>query len=294
MARKQHGGVAPTALAGLSAQDTTITASEDDNITIDPRGTGLFEIKGNQRINDAGELRFGDTDSSNYVAFKAAGTVSSNVTWTLPTADATTANQSLVSDGAGTLSFVTTGAQITDDTTDSSPEYLIFGTATSGTLLNVSTSSTKLTYTPSTGEINCDALLVDGTARFLVTENTYTASHGLALADRNKVVNMNNSASATVTVEADATTNFPIGSVLYVNRTGAGTVALQGAAGVTLSRSGTLSPNEEIYIRKRSANSWIVVDSPTSLSASGGTVSAGGGFTIHTYSSTGAATFVVG
>jgi len=295
MARKVHGGiVGGSGLGGLSATDTTLTAREDDNIRIDPTGTGVFEVDGNQVMLGTSEIRFADTDSSNYVAFKAAGTVGSNVTWTLPTADATTANQSLVSDGSGTLSFVTTGAQITDDTTDSSPEYLIFGTATSGTLLNVSTSSTKLTYTPSTGEINCDALLVDGTARFLVTENTYTASHGLALADRNKVVNMNNSASATVTVEADATTNFPIGSVLYVNRTGAGTVALQGAAGVTLSRSGTLSPNEEIYIRKRSANSWIVVDSPTSLSASGGTVSAGGGFTIHTYSSTGAATFVVG
>lgn len=292
MARKQHGGVAPTALAGLSAQDTTITASEDENITIDPRGTGLFEIKGNQRINDAGDLRFADSDSSNYVAFKAAGTVSSNVTWTLPSADAVTANQSLVSNGSGTLSWVTTGAQITDDTSDSSPEYLLFGTATSGTLLNVSTSSSKLTYTPSTGEVNCDTMLVDGIVRYLITENTYTASHSFTLADRNKVVNMNNTSAATLTVEPDATTNFPVGSIIYVNRTNTGTVSLAAGAGVTLSKTGSFAQNEEIYIRKRAANTWMIVDAPKSLSGTGGAVSAAAGFAIHTYTG-GSSTFEV-
>lgn len=286
MARKVHGGiVGGSGLGGLSATDTTLTARENDNITIDPTGTGVFEVDGNQVMLGTSEIRFADTDSSNYVAFKAAGTVGSNVTWTLPTADATTANQSLVSNGSGTLSFVTTGAQITDDTTDSSPEYLIFGTSTSGTLLNVSTSSTKLTYTPSTGEINCDAILVDGTARYLITENTYTASHSLVLGDRNKVVNMNNSSSANVTVEPDITTNFPVGSVVYINRTGTGTVTLTAGAGVTLTRTGGFGANEEIYIRKRAANSWMVVDSPSNLSASGGTVAVGSGYNYNTFTS---------
>lgn len=293
MARKVHGGiVGGSGLGGLSATDTTLTARENDNIRIDPTGTGLFEVDGNQIMLGTSEIRFGDTDSSNYVAFKAAGTVGSNVTWTLPTADATTANQSLVSDGSGTLSFVTTGAQITDDTTDSSPEYLIFGTATSGTLLNVSTSSTKLTYTPSTGEINCDAILVDGTARYLITENTYTASHSVGLADRNKVINMNNSSAATLTVENDATTNFPIGSIVYMNKTGTGAVSLAAAAGVSLTKEGDFADNEEIYIRKRSANNWIVIEVPVPPSGSGGSVSASGGYSIHAYTS-GTSTFDV-
>ena len=293
MARKVHGGiVGGSGLGGLSATDTTLTAREDDNIRIDPTGTGLVELDGNTVLRNASELRFGDTDSSNYVAFKAAGTVGSNVTWTLPSADAVTANQSLVSNGSGTLSFVTTGAQITDDTTDSSPEYLIFGTATTGTLLNVSTSSTKLTYTPSTGEVNCDALLVDGTVRYLLTENTYTASHNFVLADRNKVVNMNNTSAATLTIDPDATTNFPVGSMIHINRTNSGTVALAAGAGVTLSKTGSFGANEEIYIRKRAANSWIVVDAPKSLSASGGAVTSAAGYSIHTYTS-GSSTFEV-
>jgi hypothetical protein len=288
MARKVHGGiVGGSGLGGLSATDTTITAREDDNIRIDPTGTGLVELDGDTVLRDTSELRFGDSDSSNYVAFKSPGTVGSNVTWTLPSADATTANQSLVSNGSGTLSFVTTGAQITDDTTDSTPEYLIFGTATTGTLLNVSTSSSKLTYTPSTGEINCDAMLVDGVVRSLFTENTYTASHSVALADRSKVINMNNAASATLTVEPDVTTNFPIGSVVYINRTGTGNVTLANGSGVTLTRTGNFAQNEEIYIRKRAADSWIVVDTPTALEASGGSISASGGYNVHTFTNPG-------
>ena len=288
MARKVHGGiVGGSGLGGLSATDTTLTAREDDNIRIDPTGTGLVELDGNTVLRNASELRFGDTDSSNYVAFKAAGTVGSNVTWTLPSADAVTANQSLVSNGSGTLSFVTTGAQITDDTTDSSPEYLIFGTATSGTLLNVSTSSTKLTYTPSTGEVNCDALLVDGTVRSLTTENSKTTDHTLELADRNRVVSFSGGSPQTCTVPNNSAVAFPIGSLVYINRVGAGTVTLTKSAGVTLTSEGLFGSDEEIYIRKRDTNAWMVVDATTGASASGGSVSSGGGYAINTFNTGG-------
>jgi hypothetical protein len=53
-------------------------------------------------------LRFADSDSSNWVAFQAPATVSSNVTWTLPAADGTS-NQALVTNGSGTLSWATAG-----------------------------------------------------------------------------------------------------------------------------------------------------------------------------------------
>ncbi len=53
-----------------------------------------------------GDLRFGDSDSSNYVAFQAPATVASNITWTLPGADGTS-GQVLSTDGAGTLSWTT-------------------------------------------------------------------------------------------------------------------------------------------------------------------------------------------
>jgi hypothetical protein len=60
----------------------------------------------NVQVGATGEIRFADTDSSNYVGLKAAGTVASNVTFTLPTADGS-ADQVLKTDGSGNLSFTT-------------------------------------------------------------------------------------------------------------------------------------------------------------------------------------------
>jgi hypothetical protein len=59
---------------------------------------------GNVTINAQGDLRLADSDSSNWVALQAPVTVASNLTFTAPAADGT-ADQSLVTDGAGALSF---------------------------------------------------------------------------------------------------------------------------------------------------------------------------------------------
>src|SRR3989338_7675904 len=53
-----------------------------------------------------GDLRLADSDSSNYVALQSPGTVASNVTLTLPSDDGT-ANQVLLTDGSGGLSWAT-------------------------------------------------------------------------------------------------------------------------------------------------------------------------------------------
>ena len=58
------------------------------------------------RVNATGELKLYDSDDSNYVSFKSGGTVSSDVTWTLPTADGSN-GQVLTTNGSGTLSWAT-------------------------------------------------------------------------------------------------------------------------------------------------------------------------------------------
>lgn len=50
-------------------------------------------------------LQFYDVDNSNYVGFKAATVIPSDVTWELPSADATTPVSAMVSNAAGILSF---------------------------------------------------------------------------------------------------------------------------------------------------------------------------------------------
>ena len=61
------------------------------------------------RINSTGELKLYDSDDSNYVSFKSAGTVSSNVAWVLPSADGSS-GQALTTDGSGTLSWADAGS----------------------------------------------------------------------------------------------------------------------------------------------------------------------------------------
>jgi hypothetical protein len=65
----------------------------------------------NVQIGSAGALRFADTDSSNYVAFKSPGTVGTSVTWTLPATDGT-ASQALVTNGSAVLSWATVSSTV--------------------------------------------------------------------------------------------------------------------------------------------------------------------------------------
>ena len=55
-----------------------------------------------------GDVRFEDTTGGQYVALQAPGTVSTNVTFTLPGADGS-ANQAIVTNGSGILSFGNAG-----------------------------------------------------------------------------------------------------------------------------------------------------------------------------------------
>ena len=66
-------------------------------------------VVGDLSIKAQGDLRFKDSDSSNYVGFQSPATVSSNVLWTLPSADGS-ANQVLKTAGNGVLSWTTVSA----------------------------------------------------------------------------------------------------------------------------------------------------------------------------------------
>lgn len=140
------------------------------------------------------------------------------------------------------------------------------------------------------GRMSAGSAVIDGTMNSLITENTYSGSTTLALADRDCVVTMTNSADATVTVPTDSVA-FPTGSIVHIVRTGAGKVTLAAAGGVTVSKTGTFAANEQITLRKRGSNSWQVIDSRTPLLATTNTPSVAAGFNVHTY--TAGANFIV-
>ncbi len=99
-----------------SNSDTKVPTQQSVKAYVDAvTGPSGSTFTGNISLNAQKEIRFADSDSSNYVGFKAPATVGSNVIWTLPTADGI-ANATLVTDGSGNLSFSASsggGADIT-------------------------------------------------------------------------------------------------------------------------------------------------------------------------------------
>ena len=97
------GGTAGTITLNV---DTTVVATTNNTLTMSGKTLESAVATTALTLNATGELRFADTDSSNYVGFKSPGTVSSNLVWTLPSGDGTN-GQVLQTNGTGTLSFTT-------------------------------------------------------------------------------------------------------------------------------------------------------------------------------------------
>jgi hypothetical protein len=86
----------------------TVQAFDADTAKLDVAQTfsAAQTFADNVTLNAQSDLRFADSDSSNWVAFQAPATVAANVTWTLPATDGTN-GQVLSTNGSGTLSFST-------------------------------------------------------------------------------------------------------------------------------------------------------------------------------------------
>ncbi len=92
---------ASAGIAFGTSKDTNLYRDAANSLKTDDKFTAVGLV-----TTDANTVQFNDSDNSNYVALKAASTVSSNVTWTLPSADSAGCLQS---DGSGTLSIAACG-----------------------------------------------------------------------------------------------------------------------------------------------------------------------------------------
>lgn len=156
------------------------SGSATDILTINSSGNATFvgSVVAYGTTTSAADLKlYEDTDNgSNYVALKAPASITSNVTFILPSVDGSS-GQALKTDGSGNLSFgpvdalpsqtgndgkfLTTngstaswaaaGVSATDDTSTNATYYPSLFTATSGSITSAKVSSTKLYFNPSTG-----------------------------------------------------------------------------------------------------------------------------------------------
>ena len=133
---------------------TKLATQSAINTTFMPKSGGAFT--GDVTLNAQSDLRFADSDSTNWVAFQAPATVAANVTWTLPSADGS-AGTVLSTNGSGTLSWASAGSATTVTTTSdntNTTRYVVLSTsAQSGATLYVDDTTGPLSYNPSTAEM---------------------------------------------------------------------------------------------------------------------------------------------
>jgi trimeric autotransporter adhesin len=109
--------------------DASVTGNVVITGTLSATGTttlGNATLTGNMTVQAQGDVRFADADSSNYVAIQAPSTIATNFTLTLPTTDGV-ANQALITDGSGNLSFANVAADVQGVVGESFHPFLLSG-----------------------------------------------------------------------------------------------------------------------------------------------------------------------
>ena len=127
------------------------------------------------RVNATGALKLYDSDDSNYVALQSAGTVSSDITWTLPSADGSN-GQFIQTNGSGTLSFATVNTTTAfDDVTAGDAAFSV--TTTAGNItIDAQGNDTDVIFKGTDGSSDTTFLTIDGS-----DAGTLIANHNLEL-----------------------------------------------------------------------------------------------------------------
>lgn len=279
----------PTADRTITFPDATGTvALSTDLATYLPLAGGT--LTGNVTLNAQSDLRFADADSSNWVAFQAPSTVSSNVTWTLPSADGT-ADQVLATDGLGVLSFASylksSGGTLTGDVTLNAQSDLRFADSDSSNWVAFqapATISSNVTWTlPNADGSSGQALSTNGTGTLgwssyagLDTAQTFTKGQRAevtALTDAATIsVDFSDSNNFSVTLGGNRTLGNPTNQVagqsgsLFITQDGTGSRTLayssdwEFAGGTAPTLSTTASATDRIdYIVRASGSIHAVL-----------------------------------
>jgi len=217
-----------------------------------------------------------------------SGNTNSNLTLALPIADGT-ANQALVTDGAGVLSFASTGSGDVVGPASSVDSELALFNSTTGKLIkrasltglvkatsgvaSAATAGTDFVApsgalgTPSSGTLtNCTADGTDAVGFRNVPIASKSAAYTTVLADSGKVIfHPSTDANArTFTIDSNANVAYPLGTVLtFINMTAAAvTVAITSdtmyLAGTGTTGSRTLAQYGMASAIKMTSTTWII------------------------------------
>ena len=158
-------------IGNVQASASTLTTTQaNQNLTLDPNGTGTVEVVANVNITgdvsiaNQSDLRLleATANGTNYIAQQAAANMAANYTITWPSAVSGTNGFFLASDTSGNLSWTSAAGNIavTDPGSTATVHYPLFGTNAGAipTTLDPRVRS-NLSFVPSTGELTATAYL---------------------------------------------------------------------------------------------------------------------------------------
>ena len=203
------------------------------------------------------------------------------VEWTTPAAgySAPTLGSTSIASGATVTNVA--GLTINSTTIPSSATLLTsggaLGTPSSGTLtsatgLPISTGVSGLgtgvaTFLGTPSSANFASMITDevGTGSVLLSDlaiSAQTGSYTLVLADRGKLVEMGVGSANNLTIPANSSVAFPVGTQIHLLQTGAGQTTVVAAGGVTINPAATLKLRQQwsaATLVKRSTDTWILM-----------------------------------
>lgn len=205
------------------------------------------------------------------------GSSRTGVTYALQGPNTTTVNN-FIDVGSDIISVIAayqraSGATLGTNTFGSRQTYAVNNTTQNP--ISLSTAAATLLSTRQLGAIEWDntQLYITSSTQFALLNrnpiatatvliNTQTGTtFAPALTDAGRLITLSNASAIAVTIAADATTDFPVGTQLLLMQLGAGQVTVSGAVGVTvISRSGTKTAGQYALISliKVAANQWVV------------------------------------
>ena len=160
MPRKITSGRVGRSILGsiVSDENTLQSVVANSNLTLEPNGTGFVVTTNDLVVNGAtdsvsGAIRLNDNDGLGAIALKAPGTVSGTKVFTMPDDYPTVNGRVLSSTVSGTLSWSAISVSVADQIASTSTFYPSLITTTSGSADTLNTSSSKLSFVPSSGTL---------------------------------------------------------------------------------------------------------------------------------------------
>ena len=195
--------------------------------------------------------------SGSIIATSFTGSLFGTSSWAVSSSQAISASRAVSSSyatNALSASYAPSSTTINNNTNN----YVITATGTNGTL----NGEVNLTFDGTTLTVTGDATITGNTVTNIQFNNQGVNMYTLGAADASKLVEMDVSIGNTVTVPANSSVGFAIGTQIMIVQQGTGQTTVAAAGGVTLRSAGGLlnlaSQYSSCTVVKRGTDEWYV------------------------------------